>query len=87
MTAPTSAFRWQLTDDLAAFLDRARPFLHAAPAAHTVLLTLTEQLPARPHLFGAAPPATASTNAWATARSATTRCTRSPVGRSPVDER
>ncbi|MGI5455677.1 GNAT family N-acetyltransferase [Streptomyces sp. CA-249302] len=38
---------WHLTDDLDAFLTRARDFLHSRPALHTVPLTVTESLRTR----------------------------------------
>lgn len=48
---------WQLTDDLAEFLDKAGDFLRSRPALHTVQLTVAEALRARgPHVYGAGSP-------------------------------
>ncbi|MFD7991272.1 GNAT family N-acetyltransferase [Streptomyces mexicanus] len=48
---------WYLTDDLDAFLSRAGEFLRSRPAAHTVPLTVTENLRSRgPGVYGDAAP-------------------------------
>jgi GNAT superfamily N-acetyltransferase len=44
---------WQLTSDVAAFADRAGPFLRSSPVRHTVLLTVLAALRSRgPHAYG-----------------------------------
>ncbi|MGA5652540.1 GNAT family N-acetyltransferase [Streptomyces seoulensis] len=48
---------WQLTDDLAEFLDAAGDFLRSRPALHTVTLTVAEALRTRgPYAHGTQPP-------------------------------
>ncbi|MER8031038.1 GNAT family N-acetyltransferase [Streptomyces bauhiniae] len=48
---------WQLTDDLAEFLDTTGDFLRSRPALHTVTLTVSEALRTRgPYAHGTEPP-------------------------------
>jgi RimJ/RimL family protein N-acetyltransferase len=48
---------WHRTEDLDRFLDRAGDFLRSRPAAHTVMLSVTEAVRRRgPGAYGGAPP-------------------------------
>ncbi|MFF2654019.1 GNAT family N-acetyltransferase [Streptomyces sp. NPDC058045] len=57
MTPPQPPAAWHQLPDVHAFLDRAGPYLHAAPALHTVQLTVTDALRRNgPDAFGGGPP-------------------------------